>query len=153
MTVAMPALDGAGGELVTRWRAAGAGSFVAAEGDAGHDRVRARRARRRARRRAGAPAGPGEAAWSCPAGLAGAHGAATGATHDGPGLDLALALAWPAVAALLSSAPFAARLAQIVHSGHAVVAGAGVAAARGRARRGRRRASCRSTTPTQRRRG
>jgi enoyl reductase-like protein/acyl dehydratase len=123
VTVAMPALDGPAAELVTRWRPAGAGSFQAVDGDAGTIAF--------ARRVLGAdpavvashPLDRVAAGWSCPAGLAGAHGAATGATHDGRSLDFALTLAWPAVAALLSSAPFAARLAQLVHTGHEIVPG------------------------------
>ena len=103
---------------------AGSGSFVAVDGDAGTVAF--------ARRVLGAdaalvpehPLDEVQAAWSCPDGLAGAHGAATGAAHDGAGVDLALTLAWPAVAGLLSSTPFAARLAQLVHAGHRVVPGA-----------------------------
>jgi fatty acid synthase len=124
VTVVMPALGGPPAELATRWRGAGAGSFVAVDGDAGTIAF--------ARDVLGAdpaavpehPLDPVVAAWSCPAGLAGAHGAAAGAAHDGPGLDLALTLAWPAVAGLLSSAPFAARLAQLVHAGHEIEPGA-----------------------------
>ena len=123
VTVTMPSLDGPPAELVTRWRAAGAGSFAAVDGDAGTIDF----ARHVLGCDRGAvpehPLDPVEATWSCPAGLAGAHGAATAAAHDGPGLDLALTLAWPAVAALLSSAAFAARLAQLVHAGHSVLPG------------------------------
>ncbi len=123
VTVAMPALDGAGGELVMRWRPAGAGTFQAVGGDEATIAF--------ARRVLGAdasavpdhPLDAVAASWSCPPGLAGAHGAATGAAHDGPGPDLALTLAWPAVAALLSSAPVAAQLAQLVHAGHDVAPG------------------------------
>ncbi len=111
-------------ELVTRWRAAGAGGFVAADDGAGTVDFARRVLGARAEDVPEHPLDPVSTRWSCPAGLAGAHGAATGAAHDGPGLDLALTLAWPAVAAILSCAPFAARLAQLVHTGHAVVPGA-----------------------------
>jgi fatty acid synthase len=143
VTVQMPALDGPPALLVTRWRPCGAGSFVAVDGDAGTIAF-ARRVLGAGRAsppehpldamqgvlgagRASPPEHPLDAVqadWSCPAQLAAAHRAATGAAHDGIALDLALTLAWPALAALLSSAPFAARLAQLVHAGHAVSAGA-----------------------------
>ncbi len=124
VTVRMPALDGPPAQLVTRWRPAGAGAFSAVGGDAGAIAF--------AREVLGAdpaltpahPLDPVHAAWVLPDELAAAHRAATGATHDGVALDLALALAWPALAGLLSSTPFAARLAQLVHAGHAVVPGA-----------------------------
>ena len=121
--VRMPALDGPPAELLTRWIPAGGGAFRSADGDAGTIAF--------ARLVLGAvgatapadPFGPTEAAWSCTDALTAAHGAATGATHDGVSLDLALTLAWPALAGLLSSAPFAAQLAQLVHTGHVVAAG------------------------------
>ncbi len=125
VTATMPAIaEGVAppaAELVSRWRAVGAGAFVAVDGDAGSVDF----ARRVLGARAGDvpehPLDPVAATWSCPAELAGAYGAVTGAAFDGPGPDLALTLAWPAVAALLSCAPFAARLAQLVHTGHGVV--------------------------------
>ena len=67
--------------------------------------------------------------WTCPAELPRAYRAATGAAHDGVPLDLALTLAWPALAALLADAGArgaAARARPRVARGHA------------RARRGRR---------------
>ncbi|MDP2712617.1 MAG: DUF1729 domain-containing protein, partial [Solirubrobacteraceae bacterium] len=123
VSVEMPALDGPPATLVTRWRAAANGSFAAVDGDAGTIAF--------ARCVLGAqdaatpddPFDPVRADWSCSAALAAAYGAATGATHDGCAPDLALTLAWPALAGLLSHAAFAARLAQLVHVGHAVTPG------------------------------
>ncbi len=121
--VQMPALDGPPAELVTRWHPAGGGAFAAADGDAGTIAF-ARRVLGTAQAAAPAdPFGATEAPWSAPAALAAAHGAVTGATHDGVSLDLALTLAWPALAGLLAGEPFAARLAQLVHTGHVVTAG------------------------------
>ncbi|MFA4929690.1 MAG: fatty acid synthase subunit beta domain-containing protein, partial [Patulibacter sp.] len=53
-----------------------------------------------------------------------AYRAATGARHDGVPVDVALSLAWPAVAGLLGEDPqIAARLAELVHARHEVVVG------------------------------
>ena len=65
-----------------------------------------------------------QTAWECSPVLARAYRAATGATHDGVPLDLALTLAWPALAALLAVPELAARLAELVHVSHAVRPGA-----------------------------
>ena len=119
--VSMPALDGPPASLVTRWAPGGDGAFAALDGDAGTIAF--------ARQVLGAaaasddPLAPVDAAWSCSAALAAAHRAATGAGHEGVGPDLALTLAWPVLAGVLSSAPFAARLAELVHVGHAVTPG------------------------------
>ena len=119
--VQMPALDGPPASLVTRWAPCGAASFAAVDGDAGT--IAFARQVLGAAVAADDPLAPVDAAWSCSAALVAAHGAATGAGHAGAGLDLALPLAWPALAGLLSSAPFAARLAEVVHAGHAVTPG------------------------------
>ncbi len=119
VTAQLPAVDGPPDMLETRWRPFGAGAFAAA-GDAGTIAV--------ARRVLGAdramppehPLAAVQTRWSSSAALAAAHRAATGATHDGSAIDVAFTLAWPALARLLSSAPFAARVAQLIHAGHAV---------------------------------
>ena len=124
VTLQMPALDGPPTSLATRWRPVDGGTtFAAVDGDAGVIAF--------ARSVLGdAPtAAPVDAfemvstEWTCSAELAAAHRAATGAEHDAVALDLALTLAWPALAALLSSAPVAARLAELMHVGHTVTAG------------------------------
>ena len=118
--VQMPALDGPPSSLVTRWAPCGA-AFAAVDGDAGT--IAFARQVLGAAVAADDPLAPVDAAWSCSAALIAVHGAATGAGHAGVGLDLVLPLAWPALAGLLSSAPFAARLAEVVHAGHAVTPG------------------------------
>ncbi len=120
--VSMPALDGAPASLVTRWAPCGAAAFAAVDGDAGTIAF-AREVLGAGSAASDDPLAPVDAAWACSAELASAHRAATGAEHDGVGVDLALTLAWPALAGLLSSAPFAARLAELVHVGHGVVPG------------------------------
>ena len=123
VTVRMPSVDGAPDELVMRWRPAGAGSFAAVDGDAGSIAFARQVLGAGAAATPGDPLHPVRASWTLPAELAGAHRAATGAEHAGTPLDVALTLAWPALAVLLSSTPFAARLAQLVHSGHSVAPG------------------------------
>ena len=140
VTAVMPALDGPPAALVTRWRAAGAGTFVAADGDAGTIAF----ARRGARRAAAAPCPRTRSIASRRRGRARPGWPARTAPPPAPrttaaGLDLALTLAWPAVAGLLSSAPFvrAARPARAHRPRDR--ARPGVAAARRRARRRSRR--------------
>ena len=117
----MPALDGPPASLVTRWRPVDGATFVAVDGDAGV--IAFARSALGAARPAADPFDVVSADWSCSAALAAAHRAATGAAHGAVGLDLALTLAWPAVAGLLASAPLAARLAELVQAGHAVSPG------------------------------
>ncbi|MDP1850266.1 MAG: DUF1729 domain-containing protein, partial [Solirubrobacteraceae bacterium] len=121
VTLQMPALDGRPAALVTRWRPAENGAFVAADGDAGV--IAFARSVLGSEPGSAAPPEPFDAVraeWTCSAAHVAAHRAATGAEHGAVALDLALTLAWPAVARLLSSAPFAARLAELVHVGHGV---------------------------------
>ena len=127
VTLQMPALDGTAepsASLVTRWRPIDGGAFVAVDGDAGV--IAFARSVLGGGARTAAPVDAFELVstdWSCSAELAAAHRAATGAEHDAVVLDLALTLAWPAVAGVLASAPFAARLAELVHVGHTVSRG------------------------------
>jgi fatty acid synthase len=65
-----------------------------------------------------------ERRWALDGDRIAAYRAATGATHDGVPVDLALSLAWPAVAGRLGEDPqIAARLAELVHARHEVVVG------------------------------
>lgn len=123
VTLQMPALDGPPAALVTRWRPVHGGTFATVDRDTGAI------AFARSVLGGSRPAAPDDAFetasadWTCSGELAAAHRAATGAAHDAVALDLALTLAWPAIAGLLSSPPFAARLAELVHVGHAVAGG------------------------------
>ena len=92
------------------------------------------------------------AAWACPAELPRAYRAATGAAHDGVPLDVALTLAWPALAGLLAVPELAARMLELVHASHAVMPGEAWPPREGETRDGRGSAGRAALTPRTRRR-
>lgn len=122
VTAWVSALDPPAERFVIRGRpiAGSSGAFIEVEGA----RARADMARRALTGAAPAPVGDpadgAESAWTLTPGLAGAYRAATGAEHDGVPLDLALTLAWPALAGLLGVPEVASRLTELVHGAHAV---------------------------------
>ncbi|MGE3141564.1 MAG: acyltransferase domain-containing protein, partial [Thermoleophilia bacterium] len=69
------------------------------------------------------PAAGVAAPWALDPAMVAGYRAATGAEHAGVPLDLALSLAWPAVAGLLGVPEVAYRLPELVHSRHRVTPG------------------------------
>ncbi|WP_320670855.1 polyketide synthase [Patulibacter defluvii] len=113
--VLLPAVDGEPQALTVRYRTLPAPGAVAEV-----DGVAARAA---FAARALDPAARG-ARWAFDPAQAAGYAAATGARHGDVPVDLALSLAWPAVAARLAEDPaIAARLAELVHGRHEVALG------------------------------